>query len=212
MGITDALLRAYGLQTAAGNTPRKRRRRPKRQWTNNKPGPKQANTQGSNHQNSNPRKPSHNPFVSAGGHEQTVIAYHGTPTLANAADILRNGFLVGSGNACGDGVYMSVNMDEAKRYGAYYLKCNVRLGRCCHWNAGIERQFNDWCRKHAVRADNSAKTSFLLKQGYHSLRANTILVILMPQFANPSAHKVRPARVRILGVFRSDNNQKQKIA
>ncbi|MBT7808070.1 hypothetical protein HN766_21400 [Candidatus Poribacteria bacterium] len=62
----------------------------------------------------------------------------------------------------------------------------------------MERQFQQWLRQRNVTADNSAKTAFLLQQGYHTLRSGDVIVVLQPQFANPTAWKQRTSRIRVL--------------
>lgn len=143
-----------------------------------------------------------------------IIAYHGTPTAQNAADILKNGFLAGMGNALGSGVYFSTSLTEAKAYArgtGVYIKCVVTPKSICTWNHRFDNQFSTWCAEHNVHPDTNARTSFLLRQGYDTLQSGTVLVALRPLFANPTAHKVRLRQVRVLGVFRADNDQKIRV-
>jgi len=48
--------------------------------------------------------------------------------------------------------------------------------------------------------DASAKTAFLLARGFDRFRTGSVIVVLQPQFANPSDHKVKLRQVRILSV------------
>ncbi len=146
--------------------------------------------------------------------QKEIIAFHGTPTAQNAADILKNGFLAGAGNALGSGVYLSTNLTEAKAYArgtGVYLKCVVKPKRICMWDNRFDQQFRAWCAQHNVHPDTNARTSFLLRQGYDTLQAGTVLVALRPLFANPTAHKVKLRQVRVLGVFRADNDRKIRV-
>ena len=131
------------------------------------------------------------------------IAYHGTPSQAHAKAIFQNGFLVGSGNALGDGVYFATDISIATGYAGnqgVLLKCHVR-GRCCQWNNHVEKEYAQWCTQRRVKPDNSARTAFLLQKGYEILRNGKILVVLSPQMANQSAWQMKNRRIRILGAL-----------
>jgi hypothetical protein len=143
-----------------------------------------------------------------------VTAYHGTTNPSAAASILRHGFLVGSGNLYGDGIYLSTSLSEAKGYASksgVYLRCSIDPGRCATWNADMERQYRSWCRERRVPPDNSAKTAFLIQRGYHSLRAGTVFVVLAPQYANQAAWKRKNRRIRILSVHRAKDDKRIRL-
>jgi len=144
----------------------------------------------------------------------SVVAYHGTPSAANAGDIIRNGFMVGRGNVLGDGVYFTTDKEVAKGYGGsqgVYLKCRITLGKTCNWNGGLDSRFRQWCKGRSVSADCSAQTAFLLAQGFDTLRSGTTLVVLRPQFANSSAYKVKLGRVQVLGVHRASDDGRIRV-
>jgi len=144
----------------------------------------------------------------------SVVAYHGTPSAANAGDIVRNGFMVGRGNLLGDGVYFTTDKQAAKGYGGsrgVYLKCRIRLGKTCNWNGGLDSRFRQWCKSRSVIADSSAQTAFLLRQGFDTLRSGATLVVLRPQFANPSAYKVKLRQVRVLSVHRASDDRQIRV-
>ena len=128
------------------------------------------------------------------------IAYHGTPSQTHAKAIFKNGFLVGSGNALGDGVYFATDISVASGYAGakgVILKCQVR-GRCCQWDSRVAKQYAQWCTQRGVQQDNSARTAFLMQQGYEILRDGKVLVVLSPQMANQSAWQMKDRRIRIL--------------
>lgn len=143
-----------------------------------------------------------------------TTAYHGTPSLENARSIVRNGWMVGSGNALGDGIYFAKNLSTAKSYassGGVYLKCAVKLGRTCTWDANMQRRFQDWCRKTGATQDRSAQTSFLLKNGFDTIQNGEVIVVLAPQYANPTAHKRKDRRIRILSVHLVSDNARVRV-
>ncbi len=134
------------------------------------------------------------------------MAYHGTPSALNAASILKDGWEVGSGNAFGDGIYFSQDLAEAKRYAGasgVYLRCLIRLGKSCTWNAETQRQYDAWCRARNVRPDNSAVAAFLLKRGFDTVVSGDMIVVLQPRYANPSAWRRKIFRIRVLSVHRA---------
>ena len=116
------------------------------------------------------------------------VAYHGTPSRTNAKAIFQNGFLVGNGNASGDGVYFATDPAIAKSYAGsqgVILKCQLR-GRCCQWNDQIQAQYAQWCGKNGVRQDNSARTAYLIQRGYDLLRTGSVVVVLSPRWPTPA--------------------------
>lgn len=145
---------------------------------------------------------------------QALIVFHGTPSAENARSIMRHGWLAGSGNALGDGLYLSTNLDEAKGYaglGGVIVKCAFLPKRECWWNTDLAGRFSRWCTQNGVQQDNSARTAFLRREGFDVLRQGSIVVILRAQFANPSAYKFRPRGLRILGVYRADTGERIRI-
>jgi hypothetical protein len=202
----NPLRRGRPTSPSKGHSPRKRKgpptpgpvrkRTPKR---GTKPAQPKGKTQQTTKRHS-PRSPQ-KPRSAQRPRNGEVTAYHGTPSPENARSVFRHGWVVGSGNAHGDGVYLATDIRTAKAYAGrsgVYLKCRVRTGRCATWNATLERQFQQWLRQRNVTADNSAKTAFLLQQGYHTLRSGDVIVVLQPQFANPTAWKQRTSRIRVL--------------
>jgi hypothetical protein len=154
-----------------------------------------------------------------GGHRhqsshKSVIAYHGTPSEANAADILRNGFAIGAGNGFTDGVYFSTALTEAKGYArsnGVYLKCRIDLGRCAVWNAQMDQRFRDWCSAQNAPPTNSSKTAFLLKQRFQTLQAGQEVVVLWPQHKEVFAWKRKFWNVKILSVHRAGDDARIRV-
>lgn len=122
--------------------------------------------------------------------------------------------MAGRGNALGDGVYLARDVATAKGYAGtqgVYLKCSVRLGRSCHWNSALQSHFAGWCKRRNVSPDASAKTSFLLQNGYRTLVEGNVIVVLTPLYANPSAHKRQDNRIRVLGVYRAADDRRIRV-
>lgn len=131
--------------------------------------------------------------------------------MENARSILRHGFMTGGGNALGDGVYFATDAITAKRFAGsagVYLKCRITLGQSCFWGPPMQARYAAWCQKRGVRQDNSAMTAFLLQHGYRTLQNGKIIVVLMPQFANPTAWKRKMRQVRILSVHRGTDDRR----
>jgi len=152
--------------------------------------------------------------VSQGSDHRQIIAYHGTPSTANARSILRDGWKVGSGNSAGDGVYFARDLATARIYagnGGVYLKCRILLGRSCRWDGRMESIFKKWCDARGATRDGSAKTAFLRHQGYDTLTDGKVVVILQPRYANPEAWKKKDRRIRILGVYRASDGRKMRV-
>eukprot|EP00438_Fugacium_kawagutii_P006162 Skav207450 [mRNA] locus=scaffold3545:35731:36342:+ [translate_table: standard] len=59
---------------------------------------------------------------------KTMKMFHGT-TAANAQSIMKNGFKPSSGGMLGPGVYVSADIEKAKRYGTSILILEVKLGK-----------------------------------------------------------------------------------
>lgn len=144
----------------------------------------------------------------------TTTVYHGTPSVENARSIARNGWMVGSGNVLGDGIYFARNLSTARSYassGGVYLKCAVKLGRTCTWDANMQQRFQQWCRRTGASQDRSAQTSFLLKNGYDTIQNGEVIVVLAPQYANPTAHKRKDRRIRILSIHRASDDRRVRV-
>lgn len=115
--------------------------------------------------------------------------------------------MTGGGNALGDGVYLTTDLNAAKGYasGGVYLKCLVTLGRTCVWGSPMQARYGAWCQSRGVRQDNSAMTAFLLQHGYKTLQSGNVVVVLSPQFANPSAWKRKSGLIRVLSIHRASD-------
>ncbi|CAE7224056.1 unnamed protein product [Symbiodinium natans] len=77
------------------------------------------------------RKVQHASRTPSGWHRQggkTMKMYHGT-TAANAQSILENGFKPSSNGMLGKGVYVSADIEKAKRYGHSVLEVEAKLGK-----------------------------------------------------------------------------------
>jgi hypothetical protein len=143
-----------------------------------------------------------------------TIGYHGTPSAANAKSILSAGWLVGGGNARGDGVYFATTPAGAKAYAGssgVYIKCRIRPGRTCVWSAGLRAAYRSWCRRASVAPDGSAECAFLLQKGFNSVRDNSVVVILAPQFRNAGAWKRKHPRIRVLSVHRASDDARVRV-
>jgi hypothetical protein len=149
------------------------------------------------------------------GGRSGFIAYHGTPMAGNAKSILRDGWMVGSGNAYGDGIYLSKDIRVAQNYagaGGVILKCRISPKRCAKWQGSLPAQYQQWCTQRNIPQNNSAKTAFLLQQGFHTLLvdSNTV-VVLLPQYANPSAWKRKIEGLKVLSVHRASDYQRIRL-
>lgn len=159
-----------------------------------------------------PRRPGR--AAGAQGRGGTVMAYHGTLCVQNVQSILKQGWLVGSGNALGDGIYFATDVSTAKSYAkasGVYVRCRIALGQTCHWDTAMQQRYAAWCRTKGVRSDNSAITAFLLQHGYDTVQQGTVVVVLAPQYANPTAWKRRHGRIRILSVHRAADDRRIRV-
>ncbi len=186
-----------------------RRRRPPQQKHARRPFPKKARQPHQGRQPSGRRKgwsflfssarqPTHNGTKLRRGE---ILAWHGTPNRANAKSILTHGWVVGNGNAMGDGVYASTDISVAKGYAGSagcVLKLAIKAGRVATWSSSFEAKFNTWCTSQHCPADMSAKTTFLLAQGFNTLREGKVIVILLRAYRNPLAAKIRTRRIRVV--------------
>lgn len=139
-----------------------------------------------------------------------IVAYHGTPTLENAKGILRQGWAVGLGNAHGDGIYATTDINVAKGYAGTkgaVLKLSIR-GKTATWSSSFQSQFSRWCTQQKCTPDMSAKSAFLLSQGYRVLRNGNVVVVLMRAYRNSMASKIRTRAIRVISITRaSDGSQ-----
>jgi hypothetical protein len=122
--------------------------------------------------------------------------------------------MTGSGNALGDGIYLATDLATAKTHAGgagVYLKCSVELGRTCFWGPPMQARYATWCQRRGVRQDPSAITAFLIQQGYNTLQNRKVVVVLAPQFANPTAWKRRQPRIKILGVHRASDDRRVHV-
>jgi len=121
--------------------------------------------------------------------------------------------MTGGGNALGDGVYLTTDLNTAKGYasGGAYLKCLVTLGRTCVWGTPMQARFAAWCQSRGVRQDNSAMTAFLLQHGFKTLQSGNVIVVLAPQFANPTAWKRKSRFIRVLSVHRASDGAQIRV-
>lgn len=143
-----------------------------------------------------------------------VVAYHGTPSVVNARSICRDGFLVGTGNAAGDGIYFAKDTGTAKAHAGstgVYVKCVIKLGRTCVWGAPMQARYAAWCQSRRVHPDNSAMTAFLLQQGYKTLQSGNVIVVLAPQFVNPTAWKRKSRFIKVLSVHRASDGARIRV-
>lgn len=73
------------------------------------------------------RRPSNQP---------SLVAYHGT-TRAAATSILRDGWMVGPGQAYGQGIYFDVSKAGARAYGPILIKAKIKLVKSCHRTGNV---------------------------------------------------------------------------
>lgn len=145
---------------------------------------------------------------------KSVVVYHGTSSAENARSILKHGWIIGSGNAYGDGIYFSKDLSEAKIYAGgsgVYLKCRIYMGKTCQWNTKMSSKYTSWCKSRGVIPDNSAKTSFLLQHGFKTLKEGKIIIVLGPQYAHPSAWKIKRRNIRVISIHRADNDRRIRV-
>jgi hypothetical protein len=122
--------------------------------------------------------------------------------------------MVGSGNALGDGIYLALDLPTAKGYAGangVYLKCRVSLGKTCQWDGAMQRRYAQWCQAKGVHPNNSAITAFLVQHGYDTVQQGKIIVVLAPQYANPSAWKHRHRQIHILSVHRTADDHRIRV-
>jgi len=143
------------------------------------------------------------------------IAYHGTPQATNAKSIIRHGWMVGSGNAYGDGIYFSKDIKIAQGYAGangVILKCQVSPKRCALWKGRLPNQYQKWCSERKIQMNNSAKTAFLIQQGYDTLMVDSkTIIVLMPQYVNHAAWKKKIRGLKIISVHRASDNRRIRI-
>lgn len=133
-----------------------------------------------------------------------TLVFHGTPSLEAARSIRRHGWIVGTGNALGDGIYTTTSITTAKSYagaGGYLIKARLQPGRCATWSAPLAQAFQTWCTQRKCPSDPPARTAFLLERGFTTLRDGAVFVVLHRGYRNPTATKVRPPCLRVLEVI-----------
>jgi hypothetical protein len=138
-----------------------------------------------------------------------TTAYHGTPSLDNAKDILKKGWAIGLGNAFGDGVYCATDLATAKSYagGAGVVMKVVVRGRTATWTPQLQAKFAKWCAEQKCPADSSAKSVFLLAQGFRVLRSGNVLVVLMRAYRNHMASKIRTRCIDVVSIIKADGRE-----
>lgn len=197
-----ALSRLLGLASAQHASPNGRSRNSTSSaWRNSRKATNTGKINGSSHR------------PSARVTFRSYVAFHGTPSVANARSILRDGWMAGAGNAHGDGVYLTLDRSVATGYASssgVLLRCRVS-GRTCEWGAHLDSLYNQWCQRRGATPNNSAKTAFLLERGVQVLRADNILVVLQPQYANPTAYKRKLRCVKVLGVHRASDGKPVRV-
>jgi hypothetical protein len=132
-----------------------------------------------------------------------VIVYHGTPTLEGARSIVRHGWIVGNGNAMGDGIYLSTSEQTARTYASasgFLIKAKLVPDRCATWSPELGQAFTTWCRQRNCPPDNSARTAFLLERRYTTLKQGDVYVVLQRGYRNPAATKIRPNCLSVISV------------
>ena len=197
------------LSLLAGGSPSGSRQRQRRTTRGRKPTSKKPTSKNTKRRAPRPKaRPSRaRPRKPNEGRKWSGIVYHGTPTVENARSISRHGFMVGGGNALGDGIYLTTNVATAKTYarsGGCYLRCRATLSNVCTWTSADERRYGSWCKSRNVRPDNSAKTAYLIQNGYDGVVSGHVIVVLAPQYVNPTAWKRKRSRkVRVLSAHRA---------
>ena len=134
----------------------------------------------------------------------SVAVYHGTQTLESARSIVRHGWIVGTGNALGDGVYTTTSVDVAKSYATasgYVLQAQLDPGKSTAWTPTLAQAFQAWCKSRGCVADMAARTAFLKYRGFHTLQEGNVYVVLYLGLRNPAATKVKVKRLRVVRVF-----------
>jgi hypothetical protein len=148
------------------------------------------------------------------GREPSLIVYHGTPSLENARSIMRHGWIVGQGNAHGDGVYTTTDRNLAKQYAGangYVVRARLYPGKVAQWSTAMDRSFRAWCGTSNCTADLSARTAFLLARGYRTLRAGNVHIVLLRAYRNPAATKFKLKRLRVEAVEHASSGKRAAV-
>lgn len=132
--------------------------------------------------------------------------FHGTSSGV-AERILREGWIIGSGNAIGSGIYFSVGAEtHARSYARPELiHARIAWGKIAHWDdPKVQQEYTQWCREHRCTPCGDAITEWALATGYRTLLQSkthkpTIGVFLYPQTARTGRKLVTP-HIRILEV------------
>lgn len=145
---------------------------------------------------------------------QGVTVYHGTPSLENAKSIVRHGWIVGTGNALGDGVYTTTSVSVARSYAGangYLVKARLQPGKSAVWTGSLDRAFRRWVVSRGCSPDMSARTAFLLERGYRTLQQDNVYVVLMRGYRNPAATKVKPKCLRVVEVQDATTGRRVRV-
>lgn len=144
-----------------------------------------------------------------------LTAYHGTPSLDNVKSILKDGWMVGRGNVMGDGIYLANNIRTAKSYAGtngYYLKCVINARRKAVWGDSLSARYAKWCQAKGVTSDNSARSAFLIQNGFDVAQNGNVLIVLAPQYVNPTAWKKKRSRkIRVIGIYRASDDRRVSV-
>jgi hypothetical protein len=119
--------------------------------------------------------------------------------------------MTGHGNGLADSVYFARNSATAKTYAGtsgVLVKCRVRLGKTCVWDANVQQRFSQWCQARGVTPDNSGKTAYLLRHGFDTMQSGDVIVVLSPQCANAAAWKRKDRRIRLLSVHQASDERR----
>ena len=143
-----------------------------------------------------------------------LTVYHGTPSLENAKSIIRHGWIVGGGNAFGDGVYVTTSVAMARGYAGatgFLVKARLDPGKCAVWSTSLDRAFQGWVASRGCAPDMSARTAFLLERGYRTLRNNNVYVVLLRGYRNPAATKVKLKSLRVVEVQDANTGRRARF-
>jgi hypothetical protein len=97
----------------------------------------------------------------------STILYHGTPQLENAADIISSGFVIGSGNAYGTGLYLA-DLETAKKYAKgtgviIKVKFEAPSQQIADYNSVINsKHFKNWTSIHGNGNHGDNVTNYTL--------------------------------------------------
>lgn len=124
-----------------------------------------------------------------------------------AEKIVREGWIIGGGNAIGSGVYFSVGAEtHAHSYARPELiHARVAWGKIAYWDdPKVQQEYTQWCRDNHRTPCGDTITEWGLATGYRTLLQSkthkpTIGVFLYPQTARTGRKLITP-HIRILEV------------